>query len=391
MSTLCRSCFDLVAPGDEWVLCASDACTAIRHVNGEVRPRVMDPSREKGLRSRFRRRVRIDVLCPHCKQLDTLRFACPVCKREIPDTRTTDDHLIAVLGAKEAGKTHYLATLYHVLAEAEEPAGDETWEVKLPEKRRKELREELWQPLFEDQRELLATPLKHRFDMDLVLRHRQTERRVLVAFRDLSGEVQTDRQLLPKEEFLLHASGVILLADPLALEGFPKGRWTRPHQEELPPCTEVLRHYRQALETRSKQVRSREEQEERRLLPEHKLLAVAVTKADIALRNRKNHRFWNGADSEPLEPGYWERRRDESDDARDWLLGYTGRELARLASAFGDVSYFFVSSYGYEHKPDTKTLAKPPTPLRVHEPLFALLDRLGGAPDRRDSMAGPRL
>ena len=390
MSTLCRKCFHLVSPGEEWLVCTSEPCAGIEDVNGEVHRRVMDPRKERGLRPWFRRRVKLDAACPYCGQIDTLRYACPRCKSEIPDTRTTDDHLIAVLGAKEAGKTHYLATLYHVLAEAEKPAGEALWDVELDEDRRRALREELWRPLFEAKQELRATPLRYRFDMHLVLRHRQTRRRILVAFQDLSGEVQTDSELLPAEEFLLHASGVILLADPLALPRTPKGRWSQPHHEDLPTCTRVLDNYLSALKMRSRRVASREEQAARRLLPEHKVLAVAVTKADLVLRNR-SHSFWTGAGDGVLEGGYWERRQPESAEVQSWVREHAGRDLGRLAQAFADVSYFFVSSYGYEHKPHTAVLVKPPTPLRVHEPLFALLDRFGARSVAPETSTLPRI
>ena len=400
MSTLCLKCFHLVPRGEELVLCTSERCRRIGDVKGDEKPRVMVPKRERGMWRRFPPRVRIDIPCPYCKQIDTIRYACPRCKHELPDTRNADDHLIAVLGAKEAGKTHYLAALYHVLAEAEDPAGDAVLEVELTEERRSKLREEFWHRLFEEQRELPATPPFASLDMHLLLHQRQTDQRILVAFQDLSGEIITDSDLLGKQEFLLHASGVILLADPLALPGGPT-RWTRPHHEKLPSCTEVLRGYLSALERRATRVGSRREQEERRLLPEHKVLAVAVSKADLVLRKR-SHWFWKEDNLDPLAPGYWDRRYEQSEEARNWLLARTGSELARLASRFADASYFFTSSYGYEHtpwkhddppKPRTRTLVKRPTPLRVQEPLFALLDRLGEAqaPVTKSRSSAPRL
>jgi hypothetical protein len=105
-----------------------------------------------------------------------------------------------------------------------------------------------------------------------------------------------------------------------------------------------------------------------------------VTKADLILS--RGHSFWPPADGQDrdddafLSPGYWRRRAAASDEARTWLDQRTGGNLEPLAARFEDASYFFISNYGYVHKPHTDTLQKPPEPMRVHEPIFALLDRL---------------
>jgi Double-GTPase 2 len=318
----------------------------------------------------------------------TLHRACPRCGHELPQEGTTDDYIIAVLGAKDAGKTHYLATLYHVLAEAREPVGGEVWEVAFDETTRESIRGQLWRPLFKDKQELPITTAKS--ELRLPLRHRPSDRRVLVTFQDLSGEILSNQQKLAKEDFLHHARGVILLADPLAFESpNPKGRWSKWYHGH-PTCTEILASYQRILENRAQRVQSREEQAERHLLPAHKVLTVAVTKADLVLRNR-SHPFWNGTSAAHLMPGYWNQRKEESQKAKKWLLERAGRELERLALSFADVGYFFVSSYGYEHKPKTKDLVKPPNPVRVHEPLFALLDRLAqGDPGSTERVAAER-
>jgi hypothetical protein len=48
----------------------------------------------------------------------------------------------------------------------------------------------------------------------------------------------------------------------------------------------------------------------------------------------------------------------------------------RATGAFAETSWFFVSSIGYRLAPGTQALPEPPRPRRVHEPIFALLDRL---------------
>lgn len=376
--TLCKSCFHLVPRGKEGVLCRSSRCRNTRRDDGTVGPARLNPELETSLRHRSGD-VRIDVPCPICGEENTLRLACPHCWGELPDP-DTDDFGIAVLGAKDAGKTHYLAALYHVLAEAPDHVGGEEWELEIEEDHRSAIRRELWRPLFEEKRELAMTSKEDPFLVHLILRHRDSRRRVAINFQDLSGEVLSAEDEMARQDFLLHARGVILLADADVLRRRnPKKRGT---STSPPSCSRILEIYTRVLERRSDRVRSSAERGERRLLPEDKSLAIAVTKADLVLRKKQHDFFWNGEGPEPLEPGFWGLREEQSRRARKWLLERTGRELARLAKPFDGPSYFFVSSYGYRHEPRAKII-KPPTPLRVHEPLFALLDRFA----ERDSVS----
>ena len=51
------------------------------------------------------------AICPDCKQY-THRRLCPECHMELPHTAgQLKNHIFAVIGAKEAGNSHYLAVL----------------------------------------------------------------------------------------------------------------------------------------------------------------------------------------------------------------------------------------------------------------------------------------
>lgn len=186
----------------------------------------------------------------------------------------------------------------------------------------------------------------------------------------------SDKTRMATTEFLRYAAGVVLLADPLAFKPTAKGRQRTLHHQE-PTCLEILDNYRHVLRSAPR----KREHVELPLLPEQKYLAVAVTKADLMLYRK--HAFWapsqNGAH---LESGYWTGRNEASDSAATWLRKKLDDPQAfdEAVALFADASYFFVSSYGYTHKP-TALLTKPPTPLRVHEPLFALLDRFATGSD----------
>lgn len=373
MSTLCRHCFHLVAAGTEWVACRSDDCARVDDGDGRVGPRLLDPARVPGLleRSGFlgrKRRLDLGAPCPHCSIRGRLVPVCPRCRAELStavpgggDTEA-DDAIIAVLGAVDAGKTHYLAALYHCLAEADEPAGGDVWALELSEDEREVLRDQLWRPLFEERRELKRTPRSRRQEMNLLLRHRETGRRVLLAFQDLSGEILGERDKMAREEFLRHARGVILLADPLPLQG----------ENDHASCTRILANYRHLLEQPVRDLEP-EEAEELPLEPGDKTLAIAVTKSDLVLPDE--HFFWDPPPLDPVMEGYWDARSEEDGSAREWLLERAHRDLVRLAEPFAATGWFFVSSTGFPYEPHSHALPEAPRPRRVVEPLFALLDR----------------
>src|SRR6185436_18383728 len=217
----------------------------------------------------------------------------------------------------------------------------------------------------------------------LVLTHQKDGRRVLLVFRDLSGEEMANRNLLEAVHFLRYAEGVVLLADPQALDDCSEAG------QSVVTCAQILENYRAVLEAHPR----RSEEEELAVLPERKFLAVAVTKADLVLRS--SHAFWSLDGQAHLAPGFWRTRNEESLAVQAWLHkrladAYT---FAQTIEEFADASYFFVSSLGYKYTPrPDRRLRKPPQPCRVHEPIFALLDRFAaeeeGARERPESGRG---
>jgi hypothetical protein len=371
MNVLCPHCYRLFPYERIRVKCTSGRCSDVLDTEGKRGARRLDPGREKLWAGRGR--LGLEKPCPYCEESGRLVPACPNCWQILDrETGRVEDRMIAVLGARQAGKSHFLAALLHLLLE--QRVGDGAWTVEIEPEMRKTVRRELLRPLFHELRELSATVIGSQLEIRLVLTHREDGRRVLLRFHDLSGEAMADPARLARVEFLRYASGVILLADPLAFE--PRGKFKGSFHHE-PTCLEILEIYRRVLDAAPR----RAGQEELPLLPEQKFLAVTVTKADLMLHGQ--HSFWQpGEDSAHLARGFWAARREESAKAKAWLGERLDDPAAFDATAglFADVSYFFVSSYGWVHKPHTTTLTKPPQPLRVHEPVFALLDRFAAEP-----------
>lgn len=349
------------------MLCHSNSCKSVADDRGRHGPRYLRAKAYRLWRS-LTRSLRLDA-CPICRQEGTLVPACPLCRKEI-SLEPGKDLVLAVVGASKSGKTHYLATVLHQLLEA--GIGGDTWVASMPDEDRKIYREELLKPLFEDRRELARTPNTPGPELRLTLENSVTGKSVLVVFRDLGGEAFERSEEIGRHSFLRYAQGILLLADPLA---FSRPRVRGPDEVEPwfsaggPNAISVLANYRRALEAQGRYPEHRALP----LLPERKVLAIVVTKADLVLPQQ--HAFWNGHDASYLEAGYWQQRRPASDQTREWVARCLSPELTDSTLGFADVGYFFVSNYGYRHEPGT-VLTRPPEPRRVHEPLFALVDYL---------------
>jgi len=363
---LCRHCYHLFRGDRLFVVCQSQRCSQIVDDRGRVGARFMDP-RAVGLWRRFRRRLDLEAPCPYCEVKSKLLPACPRCRGVLErDVGDVEGRVLAVIGAPAAGKSHFLAAVLHELIE--DGGGGHVWKVELNEQDEELYRRDYLEPFFEDQEELAGTRAEVRPELRLMIQNERSGQQMLLVFRDLGGENFLDPERLKELSFLRYAQGVVLMADPLAYEP--------PEDAELPwrsngrvPAAKILETYRRVLEEHDRYP----EQEDLPLLPSQKALAVAVTKADLVLPD--GHPFWSDEPSQAhLEPGYWSRRRDDDRDVRAWIRRNLDRTLASVPG-FDDVGFFFVSSYGYRHEPQTD-LTQPPRPRRVHEPIFGLIDRL---------------
>jgi hypothetical protein len=374
---LCRHCFHLFRDDRIGIVCGSEACSHVMDDRGEAGARYMDP-RPMGLWHRWRRRLDLEAACPHCRQEGNLVPACPGCRAQLDvSIGEVEDRVIGVIGASESGKTHFLATILHQFLERK--IGGDVWQVEMKPADQRLYRDYL-RTLFEQQQELPQTQAALQPELRLMLRNQRDGRQTLLVFRDLGGEIFVDPQRLREVSFLRYAQGVVLLVDPLAFAPPPSAVW-KPNGR--PDAVEILDNYRAALKGQERYPEHRDLP----LLPAQKALAVAVTKADLVLDSE--HPFRSDAETmRPLDPGYWNRRKDEDKMARQWIEENLGRALPNVAGEFHDAGYFFVSSYGYRHQPGSP-LREAPRPSRVHEPIFALLDRLASlSPSTAEDDAG---
>ncbi len=374
---LCRHCSRPFRAERIGIVCRAEPCGGVVDDLGRRNPRFFFAG-EHGL---WRRRagmepaLDLDGPCPFCERSGRLATVCPHCRRPL-GAESGEDRVIAVIGASASGKSHFLAAVLHQLLEAR--VGGDTWRVALDRSEVDRLRRKLLDPLFEDLHVLPSTVDRLDEELALPIENVEDGRRVLLVFRDLGGELFRQPERLARVAFLRYAQGVVLMVDPLAFRPRPGPggggdleAWRRSGQ---PDALETLSVYRRVLEERERRV----EEEALPVLPERKFLALAVTKADLVLP--PDHPFWQEEGDESLRRGYWRARAEDDEAAERWVREHLDLEgdprLARETEAFAEARWFFVSSLGFPHPPGHERLRRAPEPRRVHEPIFALLDRL---------------
>jgi hypothetical protein len=175
---------------------------------------------------KFREKTR----CGECGQ-PTHKRLCPHCHMELPHTVGKFPHYIfAVVGAKEAGKSHYLAVLIDQIRKELGPALEMLLE-PLNDHTVKRYREDFHQPLFRDHRAITSTNsalADRRVQMPLVytltfsgrdlLGRKRIRSVVTLVFFDTAGEDLNDEDTIATvNKYIYHSQGIILLLDPLQL------------------------------------------------------------------------------------------------------------------------------------------------------------------------------
>ncbi len=167
--------------------------------------------------------------CPHCAQ-DTFRRVCPACHNQLPAQYSeTPGKIVALVGAKNAGKSTYIAVLLH---ELEHRLGSEleTSLVACDDRTIDRYQQDFAKPLFGEHRLLPTTQSAAtaiRWPMVYLLsrtrqgrfRRRQDTSLALVMF-DTAGEDLGRRDLVDLHlRYLTAADAIIFLVDPLELPG----------------------------------------------------------------------------------------------------------------------------------------------------------------------------
>lgn len=164
--------------------------------------------------------------CPTCGRMTQKRI-CPVCHHELQhDAGMVDEKIIAIIGARSAGKSSYIAALVRRLR-SEVGMNFATSLNAANEHTRLRYRQDFEQPLFIDHRVLEATPpagLEARTKTPLVFRLTfNTGRRLnrvasLVLFDTAGEDMQSLDAMSTEARYICHADALIFLLDPLQID-----------------------------------------------------------------------------------------------------------------------------------------------------------------------------
>lgn len=228
------------------------------------------------------RRQRAD--CPRCG-LDTFRRVCPACHNQLPAQYCeTPGKIVALVGAKNSGKSTYIAVLLH---ELEHRLGSEleTSLVACDDRTIDRYQQDFAKPLFGEHRLLPTTQSAAtaiRWPMVYLLsrtrqgrfRRRQDSSLALVLF-DTAGEDLGRRDLVELHlRYLTAADAVIFLVDPLELPGAAADTRDEARSEGTPDANPI-----HVLSRVTETLRSGHE-----LKPGQRLkvpMAIALTKIDV--------------------------------------------------------------------------------------------------------------
>jgi hypothetical protein len=171
-------------------------------------------------------RVRISANCPHCNKETQVRI-CPNCHFELShDAGLVKDRVIAIIGGRQTGKGHYIATLIHRL-ENEVGLGFNFSLRSIGDNTRRRFDEEYHSPLFNDRKLLEPTrsatvnaavkePLL--FRLTTSNSKGQVKEAVDLSFFDTAGEdMQSLTTLNVEARYIFHAAGIVFLLDPLQI------------------------------------------------------------------------------------------------------------------------------------------------------------------------------
>jgi hypothetical protein len=195
-------------------------------------PPVFDPpAAGRRLGRGFRRRA----ACPECRQ-DTARRVCPECHNPLPGAYCeTPGKIVALVGAKNSGKSTYIAVLLHELSHR---IGAElgTALVACDDRTIERYKRDFHRPLFGDRRLLPATasavttprdPLVYLLTRTRQRRMRQEDMSLTLVLFDTAGEDLRSRDVTDLHlRYLAAADAIIFLVDPLELKaggGDPDG------------------------------------------------------------------------------------------------------------------------------------------------------------------------
>lgn len=182
--------------------------------------------------------------CPNCREKTSIRI-CPVCHSELPYTiGDYKDLTFAVIGTKEAGKSHYISVLLNKIMNDIGEGFDSNLQ-PLNDETIRRFRDDFYNPVFRKHETIMATrsgradnsvkvPLIYTLSFmgKGIFSKKKIKDVATIVFFDTAGEdLDAEDTMTTENKYIYNSSGIILLMDPLQL---PEVRAQLPSETPLP-------------------------------------------------------------------------------------------------------------------------------------------------------------
>ncbi|HQU74679.1 MAG TPA: hypothetical protein PKV71_07775 [Calditrichia bacterium] len=321
--------------------------------------------------------------CPKCQTVSTIP-ACPACHNDLPYFPDEDNSLIiAVAGARNAGKSHFLGvliqTLQHQFSEYFEgtiAALNDLTGLRFERDFQRYLYDHLTiipvTPSARSNRSV-RLPLVYRLSFSSGKWLGRRRRDITLVFLDSAGEdLEKSETMVFQNPYLALADGIIFLADPLQIRAVRETMPGRELPERLPYDQLQLLHRLITFINARKKLKKGE--------PIATPLAFCFSKIDLVGDRIDPHLL-----SVSPHRGFWEK--SDGEFSNELWLGQADRWLSPqvmgyIQSSFRHIGFFGISALGNSPDPAGR-LRKGIHPIRISDPLLWLLNHHGLIPAKR--------
>lgn len=327
------------------------------------------------------------MLHPACRHISTTRI-CPRCKNKLPTAvDELSDLTIAVIGAKESGKSHYIALLIHRIKQLYQDFG---WTLTaLNDETIVRYKERFYHPLFNNHTTIPATQSGHAGGevtrpllYSLRFGKKGRNKRVMLAFFDTAGEDldQEQHKMGLINRYIYNASGIICLLDPLQLNRVRDALMEKIGEAALPQVntdTGTILNRVASLIRNELIAQNREDSASRKIkIP----LAVAFSKIDAIMVPDEEASACLMPEScvlfqEDRHRGFLHLGEFENTNSlmKAWTLEADQTcDIVQQSGEFENNAFFGFSALGCNPQA-TQTLSHDPRPIRVEDPFLWIL------------------
>ena len=378
----CPFCFETFGAADVEFRCINARCTReADSLYADARGLVTAPSMGHVFSAKHASwpirsiRPKLSASCDLCNERTNKRL-CPHCHFELShDAGQIDDHVIAIIGGREAGKGHYVATLIHRLEHEVSPAFNSTLRMLGDDTRRRyedDYRTPLiWQKslLQPTQSAAVFSQTKTPMVFRLTSKHGAGKRAVNLSFFDSAGEDMQSLDVMSAEtRYICNSAGILFLLDSLQIDAVRQqlSPDILPARDIRADPTHIVERLRELFERQSGlSATTRIKTPVAFVLSKIDALMPIVSPGSALRRTGEHFGQFNLADAQSVHT-----------EIRNYLDTWMGSGFSnRVEMDFANFQFFGVSSLG--QTPSTRGELETVSPLRVEDPFLWLLFQLG--------------